>query len=100
LRLPLWGVVEPTVRYHSGEARILTGSRSPALEQFQVGSLTGAVASKGNGGAQKVSLSGNRAQSVKKVKVTARATTQAGTKSALVIRRHHGRAVAQRIKLL
>ena len=41
----LVGVVELTVRYHSGEARILTISREPAMEQFQVGSLTGAVAS-------------------------------------------------------
>ncbi len=41
----LVGGVEPTVRYHSGEARILTHDRHPVREQFQVGSLTGAVAS-------------------------------------------------------
>jgi hypothetical protein len=37
--------VEPTVRYHSNKARILTPCRHPAEEQYQVGSLTGAVAS-------------------------------------------------------
>ena len=41
----LVGSMEPTVRYHSGEARILTCFREPEKEQFQVGSLTGAVAS-------------------------------------------------------
>jgi hypothetical protein len=39
------GIAESTVRYHSCEARILTVSRNPAAEQYQVGSLTGAVAS-------------------------------------------------------
>ena len=43
--MSLVGGMEPTVRYHSGEARILTFCRNPAEEQFQVGSLTGAVAS-------------------------------------------------------
>jgi len=41
----LVGIQEPSVRYHSGEARILTDCRHPASAQFQVGSLTGAVAS-------------------------------------------------------
>ncbi len=41
----LLGNRELTVRYHSGEARILTHDRQPVGEQFQVGSLTGAVAS-------------------------------------------------------
>jgi hypothetical protein len=41
----LLGNRELTVRYHSGEARILTHDRKPVGEQFQVGSLTGAVAS-------------------------------------------------------
>ncbi len=41
----LVGEREPSVRYHSGEARILTISRYPGLGHFQVGSLTGAVAS-------------------------------------------------------
>ena len=43
--MPLVGGIEPTVRYHSGEARILTLTRNPGREPFQVGSLTGAVAS-------------------------------------------------------
>jgi Family of unknown function (DUF6467) len=42
----LVGVEEPLVRYHSIKARILTDSRYPASGQYQVGSLTGAVASK------------------------------------------------------
>ena len=41
----LAGAMESTVRYHSGEARILTLTRDPGGEQFQAGSLTGAVAS-------------------------------------------------------
>ncbi len=41
----LVGVVESTVRYHSGEARILTLTHYLGREQFQAGSLTGAVAS-------------------------------------------------------
>ncbi len=41
----LVGVLEPTVRYHSSKAKILTLNRYPVREQFQVGSLTGAVAS-------------------------------------------------------
>ena len=41
----LAGSTEPLVRYHSSQARILTLTRYPGREQFQVGSLTGAVAS-------------------------------------------------------
>ena len=52
----LVGSVESTVRYHSGEARILTLSREPAKEQFQAGSLTGAVASQKVTEARKGSL--------------------------------------------
>ncbi len=63
----LVGNMELTVRYHSGEARILTHLRQPEREQFQVGSLTGAVASLKVTEARKGSLStlGNRAASVK-----------------------------------
>ncbi len=39
------GRLEPSLRYHSGEAGILTFTREPGKEQFQGGSLTGAVAS-------------------------------------------------------
>ena len=37
--------LEPMVRYHSNKARILTLYRYPVRGQFQVVSLTGAVAS-------------------------------------------------------
>ena len=52
----LVGNTEPSVRYHSGEARILTLTRQPGRRQFQVGSLTGAVASKKVTEARKGSL--------------------------------------------
>ncbi len=66
----LVGNMEPMVRYHSGKARILTYSRYPGERQFQVGSLTGAVASKKVTEARKGSLStlGNRASSVKAIR--------------------------------
>ena len=41
----LAGKLEPLVRYHSNNARILTLYRYPVRGQFQVVSLTGAVAS-------------------------------------------------------
>ncbi len=41
----LMGVVEASVRYHSDTIDILTSYRNPVERQFQVGSLTGAVAS-------------------------------------------------------
>ncbi len=41
----LVGDGEPTVRYHSFRARVLTVTRYPGTGQYQVGSLTGAVAS-------------------------------------------------------
>ena len=41
----LAGRLEPLVRYHSNNARILTLHRYPVRGQFQVVSLTGAVAS-------------------------------------------------------
>ena len=91
------------MRYHSREARILTGCRNPAPEQFQVGSLTGAVASKKVTEAHQGSLrlDGNQPQSAKaEGSLTARETTQAGWKHGLsdptVLR---GKAVAQRIKV-
>ncbi len=99
----LMGIIEPTVRYHSGEARILTLTRKPGKGQFQVGSLTGAVASKKVTEARKGSLrlDGNQPESVKaQGSLTARETTQAGRKLGLsdptVLR---GKAVARRIKV-
>ncbi len=41
----LVGTVESSLRYHSDKIEILTLYRKPVKEQFQVGSLTGAVAS-------------------------------------------------------
>ena len=99
----LVGIMESSVRYHSSEARILTLSRNPGEEQCQVGSLTGAVASKKVTEAHKGSLrlDGNQPKSVKaEGSLTARETTQAGWKHGLsdptVLR---GKAVAQRIKV-
>ena len=45
VEITLTGVVESLVRYHSDKIEILTLYRKPVKEQFQVGSLTGAVAS-------------------------------------------------------
>ena len=91
------------MRYHSSEARILTCTPNRGKEQFQVGSLTGAVASKKVTEARKGSLRlvGNQPKSAKaEGSLTARVTTQAGWKHGLsdptVLR---GRAVAQRIKV-
>ena len=38
--------VEPTLGYHSSNVEVLTMCRDPGIGQYQVGSLTGAVASK------------------------------------------------------
>ncbi len=63
----LVGIAESLVRYHSVKARILTFPRYPGREQFQVGSLTGAVASQMGTEARKGSLRlvGNQSSSVK-----------------------------------
>ena len=55
--------VEPTLRYHPDCARALTLVRDPDWEQWQVGSLTGAVASQSVTEAREGSLSliGNQA---------------------------------------
>jgi hypothetical protein len=91
------------VRYHSKEARILTLTRNPGRGQFQVGSLTGAVASKKVTEAHKgfLRLVGNQPKSVKaEGSLTARPTSQAGTKVGLSDPTAlSGRAVAQRIKV-
>ena len=80
----LVGIPEPTVRYHSREARILTSTHKLGEEQFQVGSLTGAVASKKVTEARKGSLRlvGNQPQSAKaEGSLTARPTSRAGAKA-------------------
>ncbi len=63
----LVGIAESLVRYHSVKARILTFTRYSGREQFQVGSLTGAVASQMVTEARKGSLRlvGNQSSSVK-----------------------------------
>ncbi len=94
----LVGVLEPSVRYHSQGARILTKERT-----VSGGSLTGAVASKKVTEAYKGSfrLVGNQSQSAKAERsLTARITVRAGWKHGLsdptVL---CGRADAQRIKV-
>ncbi len=55
----LAGDGEPTVRYHSFRARVLTVTRYPGTGQYQVGSLTGGGRLlKGNGGAQRFPQAG------------------------------------------
>ena len=94
--------VEPSLRYHPDCARALTLVRDPDREQWQVGSLTGAVASQMVTEAPKGPLStvGNRAASVKaQGGLTARPTSQAGAKAGLSDPAVPcGRAVAHRIK--
>ncbi len=58
MEVPLLGGMEPTVRYHSGEARILTICRHPAMEPFQVQFDWGGRLLKGNGGAQRFPQAG------------------------------------------
>ena len=91
------------MRYHSSEARILTCSRQPGEEQFQVGSLTGAVASKKVTEAHKgfLRLVGNQPQSAKaEGSLTVRPTSRTGTKVGLSdLTVLSGKAVTQRIKV-
>ena len=95
-------VVEPPLKYHPDKFGVLTLVRDPDREQWQVGSLTGAVASQMVTEAPQGRLStvGNRASSVRaEAGLTARPTRQAGAKagpSDPVV--PCGRAIAQRIK--
>src|SRR5690625_585220 len=81
---------------------ILTQDRNPVRRQFQIGSLTGAVASQRVMEALKGSLRmvGNHSKRVKAAEsLTARLTSRAGTKVGLRDAAvPHGRAIAQRIK--
>ena len=95
-------LVEPILKYHPGRAGRLTRVRYPDLGQFQVGSLTGAVASQRVTEAPKGSLStvGNRASSARAegsltARPTGRADAKAGPSDPAVAR---GSAVAQRLK--
>ena len=78
--------VESPLGYHSSDVEVLTTGRDPAVGQYQVGSLTGAVASQRVTEASKGSLRmvGNHSQSVKaEGSLTARPTGRAGAKAGL-----------------
>ena len=78
--------MEPTLGYHSCVSGILTDGRDPASGQYQVGSLTGAVASERVTEASKGSLRmvGNHSESAKaEGSLTARETSRAGRKLGL-----------------
>ena len=78
--------VESTLGYHPSVAGVLTVCRYPGTGHCQVGSLTGAVASKSVTEAPKGSLRmvGNHPQSVKaEGSLTARQTCRADTKVGL-----------------
>ena len=90
------------MRYHSGNVRFLTLYHYLVKEQFQAGSLTGAVASQmvteaRDGGLRPVGhrLSSAKAQARLTASATARAETKVGLSDPVVPR---GRAIAQRIK--
>ena len=95
-------LVEPSVKYHSFYIWTLTGCHYLGLEQWYVGSLTGAVSSQRVTEERNGTLStvGNRAKSAKvKVCLTASQTRQADAKAGLsdpVVA--CGSAIAQRIK--
>ncbi len=94
----LVGVLEPSVRYHSQGARILTKERTVSGGQFDWGGRL----QKGNGGVQRFLQTGWKsvAECKGKRSLTARITVRAGWKHGLsdptVL---CGRAVAQRIKV-
>ena len=78
--------VEPPLGYHPSVAGILTVCRHPGTGHCQVGSLTGAVASKNVTEAPKGSLRmvGNHSQSAKaEGSLTARQTCRADAKAGL-----------------
>ena len=93
---------EPPLGYHPSNAGFLTICREPDMGQYQVDSLTGAVASERVTEAPKGSLrmDGNHSQSAKaEGSLTARETSRAGTKVGLSDQTVlSGIAVAQRIK--
>ena len=98
----LAGLLESSVRYHSCSVRFLTLNHYLVKEQFQAGSLTGAVASQTVTEAREGWLRavGNRSLSaMAEASLTARLTSRAESKdghSDPVV--PSGRAIAQRIK--
>ena len=99
----LVGRMESSVRYHSGKIDILTTFPNRVVRQFQVGSLTGAVASQKVTEAYKGSLRSvrNRSKSVKaKGSLTVRQTSRTDTKVGLSdLTMLCGKVVTQRIKV-
>ena len=99
----LAGIYESLVRYHSYIVDILTLYRKPVKRQFQVGSLTGAVASQKVTEAYKGFLRSfrNRSSSAKaKGSLTVRPTSRAETKVGLSdLTLLCGKGVTQRIKV-
>ena len=99
----LLGRMESLVRYHSDKIKILTSYRKPVERQFQVGSLTGAVASQKVTEAYKGFLRSvrNRSLSAKaKGSLTVRQTSRAETKVGLSdLTLLCGKGVTQRIKV-
>ena len=94
--------VESTLKYHPADIGALTQARYPGREQRQVGSLTGAVASKSVTEAPKGSLSldGNQVSSASTqgsltARLTGRPEAKAGTSDPAPA---DGSGVAQRIK--
>ena len=94
--------MESLLGYHPFIVGFLTDSREPVYGQCQVGSLTGAVASKRVTEAPKGTLrmDGNHSKSAKAegcltVRVTTRSETKVGLSDPAVL---SGKAVAQRIK--
>ena len=78
--------VESALKYHPDRVLALTVYRNPGTGQWQVGSLTGAVASQKVTEAPKGSLrlNGNQPESAKaEGSLTARPTSRAGTKVGL-----------------
>ena len=90
--------VEPPLGYHSSNVGTLTMFRDPGIGQYQVGSLTGAVASKRVTEAFKgwFSADGNRAVSINAetgltVRQTRRTVTKVGVSDQVVV---NGNAIA------
>ena len=99
----LSGFEESSVRYHSDKIKILTSYRNPVERQFQVGSLTGAVASQKVTEAYKGFLRSVRHRSLSakaKGSLTVRQTSRTETKVGLSdLTMLCGKVVTQRIKV-
>ena len=84
VEIPLVGGMEPTVRYHSGEARILTHDCESNRETVSDGQFDwGGRLLKGNGGVQRFPRPGwkSGAKSIRaQGSLTVRPTSRAGTK--------------------